>query len=332
MKRRDFLGVLGGAAIASPLAARAQQSAQVRRIGVLTGYFESDSEAQARFKIFQQSLHDLGWTIGQNIQIGYNWSGGDPDHAAALAKKLVELRPDVVLGETTSSVRALQQATSTIPIVFTNLSNPVGSNFVTSMARPGGNITGFTNFESSMGGKWLEVLREIVPSVSLFAIMFNPMVSPHVAAGYYLRELEEAAQRLTVKQTIAPVQSTDDIERIINALADKPGSGLVVLPDTFTLVHRNQIIGLAAQHRLPVVYSLRSFAVGGGLVSYGVNPMDQFPRAASYVDRILRGEKVGDLPVQTPTKFELVVNLKAAKAMGLTVPPLMLARANEVIE
>ena len=162
--------------------------------------------------------------------------------------------------------------------------------------------------------------------------MFNPMVSLHVAAGYYLRELEEAAQRLTVKQTIAPVQSTDDIERIINALADKPGSGLVVLPDTFTLVHRNQIIGLAAQHRLPVVYSLRSFAVGGGLVSYGVNPMDQFPRAASYVDRILRGEKVGDLPVQTPTKFELVVNLKAAKAMGLTVPPLMLARANEVIE
>jgi putative tryptophan/tyrosine transport system substrate-binding protein len=332
MQRREFITLFGGAAVVWPLTARAQQGERMRRVGVLTGYSETDSEAQARFKIFQQSLHDLGWTVGQNIQIDYRWSGGDTDHAKVLAKKLVEIRPDVILGETTSSVRALQQVTHTIPIVFTNLSNPVGSNFVAGMARPGGNITGFTNFESSMESKWLEVLKEILPSVLRVAIMFNPTVSPHIAAGYYLHELEEAAQRLTVEQAIAPVQSVDDIERVINTLADKPNSGLIILPDTFTLVHRNQIIGLAAQHRLPAVYSLRSFAVGGGLISYGVNPMDQFPRAASYIDRILKGEKAGDLPVQTPTKFELVINLKTAKALGLTVPPTMLTQADEVIE
>jgi putative tryptophan/tyrosine transport system substrate-binding protein len=331
MRRREFITLLGGAA-AWPLAARAQQAAQVRRVGVLTGYSETDSEAQARFKIFQQRLHELGWTIGKNIQLDYRWSGGDTDQAKVLAKQLVENRPDVILGETTSSIRALQQATPTIPIVFTNLSNPVGSNFVTSMARPGGNITGFTNFESSMGGKWLEVLKEIVPSILRVAIMFNPTVSPHISAGYYLHEIEEAAQRLTVEQAIAPVQSVDDIERVINSLADKSNSGLIVLPDTFTLVHRNQIIGLAAQYRLPAVYSLRPFATGGGLISYGVNPMDQFPRAASYIDRILKGEKAGDLPVQTPTKFELVINLKTANALGLTVPPTMLTQADEVIE
>jgi putative ABC transport system substrate-binding protein len=331
MRRRKFITLLGGAAI-WPLTARAQQPERMRRIGVLTGYAQTDPDAQARFTIFQQRLHELGWTIGQNMQIDYRWSGGDADHARVLAEKLVEIQPDVILGETTSAVRALQQVTDEIPIVFTNVSNPIGSGFVANMARPGGNITGFTNFESSMGGKWLEVLKEIVPSVSRVAIMFNPTVSPHIAAGYYLHALEDAAQRFAVEQVIAPVQNADDIERAINTFADKSGSGLIVLPDTFTLVHRDAIIILAAQHRLPAVYSLRSFATGGGLMSYGINPTDQFPRAASYVDRILKGEKVGNLPVQAPIKFELVINLKTAKALGLTVPPSLLVRADEVIE
>jgi putative ABC transport system substrate-binding protein len=331
MRRREFITLIGGAG-AWPLAARAQQPERIRRIGGLTGYAETDPDSQSRFAIFQHRLQELGWTIGQNMQIDYRWSAGDADQARALAKKLVEMQPDVILAETTPAVRALQQVTDTIPIVFTSVSDPIGSGFVANMARPGGNITGFTNFESSMGGKWLEVLKAIAPSVSHVASMFNPTVSTHIAAGYYLHDLEDAAQRFKVEQVIAPVQNADDIERSINTLAYKPGGGLIVLPDAFTLVHRDQIISLAAQHRLPAVCSFRSFATDGGLVSYGSNPMDQIPRAAAYVDRILKGEKPSDLPVQSPTKFELVINLKTAKALGLDVPLHLQQLADEVIE
>ena len=304
----------------------------MRRIGVLTGYAESDLEAQARLAIFRQSLQELGWTIGRNLRIDYRWSRGDTDQARTLAKELVELQPDVILGETTSSVRALQQTTAAIPIVFTNLSNPLGSGFIASMARPGGNITGFTNFESSMGGKWLQILKEVVPSVSRAAIMFNPAVSTHIAKGYYLDSLEDAAKRLVVEQIATPVQKANDIENAINTLARKSDGALIVLPDTFTLVHRDLILRLTAHNRVPAVYSFRLFAQSGGLMSYGINATDQFPRAASYVDRILKGEKPADLPVQAPTKYELVINLKTAKALGLEVPPTLLARADEVIE
>jgi putative ABC transport system substrate-binding protein len=332
MQRREFMTFLGGAAAGWPLAAHAQQPQRMRRIGVLTGYSESDREALARLAIFRQSLHDLGWTIARNLRIDYRWSDGDADQARTLAKEVVELQPDVILGETTSSVRALQQTTTTIPIVFTNLSDPIGSGFIKSMARPGGNITGFTNYESSMGGKWLQVLKELVPSASRAAIMFNPAVSTHIAKGYYLDSFEDAAKQLGVEQIAAPVQRAGDIEDAIGALARKRDGALIVLPDTFTLVHRDLILSLTAQSRVPAVYSFRLFAQSGGLMSYGINATDQFPRAASYVDRILKGEKPADLPVQAPTKYELVINLKTAKTLGLEVPPQLLARADEVIE
>lgn len=331
MKRREFIGLVGGAA-APPLVVRAQQVQRMRQIGGLTVYAETDEEAQARFAAFLRRLQQLGWTVGQNIQIDYRWSHGDADQARALAKQLVEMQPDVIFGEATAAVRALQQATDKIPIVFTNVSNPIGSGFVKSMSRPGGNITGFSNFESSMGGKWLEVLMEIAPEVSRVAVMFNPKVSTHIAAGYYMQSLQEAAQKLAVEQIAAPVQNPDDIQHAIESLAQKTGGGLIVLPDTFTVVHLDEITRLAAQHRLPAIYSFNSFTSGGGLISYGINSMDQFPRAASYIDRILRGERPGDLPVQTPTKFELVINLKAARAIGLEVPPTLLNRADAVIE
>jgi putative ABC transport system substrate-binding protein len=331
MRRREFITLIGGAVTWS-ITARAKQPQRMRRIGGLTVYAETDREAQARFAAFQLRLQQLGWTIGQNMQIDYRWSHGEADQARALAKQLVEMQPDVILGEATAAVRALQQATDKIPIVFTNVSNPIGSGFVKSMSRPGGNITGFSNFESSMGGKWLEVLKEIAPDVLRVAVMFNPKASTHIAAGYYMQSLQEAAQKLAVEQTPAPVQNPDDIERAIELLAQKPGGGLIVLPDTFTVVHLDQITSLAAQYRLPAIYSFNSFTSGGGLVCYGINSLDQFPRAASYIDRILRGERPGDLPVQTPTKFELVINLKAAKAIGLEVPSTLLNRADLVIE
>lgn len=332
MKRRDLIKLLGGTAVAWPLAARAQQAQRMRRIGGLTVYAETDGEAQARFAAFQRRLQQLGWTVGQNIQIDYRWSHGEDDQARALAKQLVEMQPDVILGEATAAVRALQQVTDKIPIVFTNVSNPIGSGFVKSMSRPEGNITGFSNFESSMGGKWLEVLKEIAPDVLRVAVMFNPKVSTHIAAGYYMASLQEAAQKLGVEQTTAPVQTADDIDSTIKLLAQKSGGGLIVLPDTFTVVHLEQIISLVVQYRLPAIYSFNTFASRGGLISYGINSMEQFPRAASYIDRILRGERPGDLPVQAPTKFELVINLKAAKAIGLEVSPALLNQADEVIE
>ena len=270
--------------------------------------------------------------MGRNLRVDYRWSSGNSNDARALAKELVQLQPEVILGETTSVVGALQQATRTVPIIFTNVSNPIGNGFVANLARPTGNITGFTNFKSSMGGKWFDLLKEIVPSFSRLAIMFNPTVSPHIAGGYYRDAIETSAKRLSIEQIIATVQTADDIERAIAALAGKPPAALIVLPDTFTLVHRDLIVGLAAKQNLPAIYALRSFSAAGGLLYYGINPSDQYPRAASYVDRILRGEKPGDLPVQAPTKFQMVINLKTAKALNLTIPEAFLLRADEVIE
>ena len=332
MRRREFLGAFGGAAVAWPLVTHAQQTDRVRRIGVLSGYAEDDTEARARLEGFQKGLHELGWIVGRNLRTDYRWSRGDSDHARTLAKELVQLQPEVILGETTSVVGALKQATRTVPIIFTNLSNPIGNGFVANLARPNGNITGFTNFESSMGSKWLDLLKEIVPGLSRVAIMFNPTVSPHIAGGYYRDAIEMAARRLSIDQITATVQTADDIERIIDAVAREPHTALIVLPDTFTLVHRDLIVGLAAKQNVPAIYALRSFSAAGGLLYYGINPSDQYPRAASYVDRILRGEKPGDLPVQAPTKFQLVINLKAAKALKLTIPETFLLRADEVIE
>ena len=330
MRRRDLLsGLLLVAAIPR---AKAQQAGGARRIAVLMGYAEIDPEAQLRLEAFRKRLRELGWVIGVNLLIDYRWSHGEADRARALARELAEMRPDVILGETTSAVRALQDATRTIPIVFTNVSNPIGSGFVESLGRPAGNITGFSNYESSMGGKWLEVLKEIAPNVSRVAIMFNPTVSTHIAGGYYLRALDEAAQRFAVEHIINPVHNVEDIERASNMLAGNRHGELIVLPDTYAIVNRKLIVGLMAQHRVPAVYSHHTFTTDGGLISYGINSTEQYPRAASYVDRILKGEKPADLPVQAPTKFVLVINLKTAKVLGLTVPPTLLARADEVIE
>src|SRR5262245_17474204 len=331
MKRREFIRLIGGA-VSWPVAARAQLGEPVRRIAVLTGYDEDDREAQERLAILRRRLAELGWTNGRNLQIEERWSRGDAERARRLAEELIGWKPDVILAETTSSVRALRLLTDTIPIVFTNLSNPVGSGFVASLSRPGGNITGFTNYESSMGGKWLQILKDVVPGTTRAAIMFNPNVSTHIAAGYYLDSLAEAAPGLAVTAVATPVQTAGEIERAVAESAAPPGGGLIVLPDTFTLVHRDLIVRLAAEQRVPAVYSFRLFAAQGGLLSYGINASNQFSRAASYIDRILKGERTPDLPVQTPTKYELIINLKTAKTLGLDVPPSLLARADEVIE
>ena len=315
MRRRELIAGLVGAA-ALPLVAHAQQTGQTRRLGVLTGYNEDDLEAQARLGILRHRLAELGWTAGRNLQMEERWSRGSDERARNLVRELVNWKPDVILGETTSVVRALKQTAGGIPIVFTNLFDPNGSGFVASLSRPGGNITGFTNFESSMGGKWLELLKEVVPGTTRTGAMFNPKVSTHIAAGYYLESLAEAARHLGVEQVPAAVESARDIEAVAAAFAGKSGGALIVLPDTFTLVHRELIVGLMAEHRIPAVYSFRLFAASGGMASYGINASDQFPRAATYIDRILRGEKPADLPVQAPTKYELVRNLEQWHAVG----------------
>jgi putative ABC transport system substrate-binding protein len=323
--------LLGGAAALAPLGARAQQPDRMRRIGVLMGVAHGP-ESQAALTAFVQRLQQLGWMDRRNLSIEYRWGDGDTERTRMFAKELVELNPDVIFCQTTQSVEALRQVSRTIPFVFVQVSDPVGSGFVGSLARPAGNATGFTNFESSMGGKWLELLKEIVPRIARAALMFNPSSSPHIAGGYYLHALGEAARQFTVELFNTPVQNAAEIARAINTFVNDPRSGLIVLPDTFNIVHADLIIALASRHRLPAVYPFSSFARNGGLMSYGNNPIDQYPRAASYVDRILRGEKVAELPVQAPTKYELVINLKAAKAIGLMIPESFLLRADEVLE
>ncbi len=332
MRRREFITLFGGATVAWPFGAHAQQPDRIRRIGVLMAYSARDPEGQRRAAAFEQGLKGLGWAEGHNIRIDYRWPGDeiDIDHIRALAKELVDMAPDAIMGGTTPAVKALQRATRTIPIVFAGVTDPVDQGFVTNLARPDGNLTGFTNFEFSLGGKWLELLKEIAPRVTRVALMFNPetVASPLL----YLRSVEAAAPSFAVELTTTPVHDEAEIERGIASLARKSLGGLIVLPDIFTISRRKPTIELAAQYRLPAIYSLPYFARDGGLVSYGTDTTDLYRRAALYIDRIFKGSKLADLPVQGPTKFELVINLKTAKALGLTVPPTLLARADEVIE
>jgi putative ABC transport system substrate-binding protein len=329
VKRRKFITFLGGAAAAWPLAARAQQGDRMRRIGVLMGPDENDPVAKTYVSAFTQALADLGWADGRNVRMDLRWAGGDINRIRALAQELVGLQPDIIVTTSTPPTVALQRETLTIPILFTSVTDPVASGLVAQLDRPGGNITGFANWEASMAGRWLELLSEIAPGLKRAAIMFNPDTAPITA---YMPLLETAARSLKVEPITAPVHSDVEIETAVIPLGREPGGGLVVVPDVFTNAHRAPILLAAARNNVPAVYWASHFARDGGLLSYGPDPVDSFRRAASYVDRILRGAKPAELPVQLPTKFEMVVNLKTAKALGLTVPPSLLARADEVIE
>jgi putative ABC transport system substrate-binding protein len=326
--RREFITLLGGAA-AWPLAARAQQS--VRRIGALIGGAETDPESRGRATALREGLAKYGWSEGRNLQIDYRWAGADPDRIRILATELVATKPEVIFAHTTPATTGLLQATRSIPIVFASVSDPVGDGIVASFARPGGNVTGFTNVEASIGGKWLEILKEIAPAVTRVGFLFSPTMAPG-GGSYFLRPFETAAPSFNVQPIEAPVQDVADIERVLASLAVGATGGLIVNSDVFTTRYRADIIDAAARHRVPAIYPFSYFAADGGLIAYGTDIRDLWRRSAEYIDRILRGEKPSDLPVQAPTKFELVVNLKTAKALSLEVPPTLLARADEVIE
>jgi putative tryptophan/tyrosine transport system substrate-binding protein len=328
MKRREFIVGLGGAA-AWPLTVRAQQDERVRRIGVLMTYDESDPLAKSGLPAFTQSLADLGWVVGRNVRMDIRYAGADISRIRALARELVSLQPDIILAYATPATIALQRETRTIPIVFVNVTDPIASGFVASLNRPGGNITGFGFLEASMGGKWLGLLSEIAPSLKRVAIMFNPDTAP---ASLYFPSFEAAARSLKVVPIITPVHGDAEIETAIIALGREPRGGLVVMADVFMFAHHAPIISAAARNKVPAVYWQSDFARGGGLLSYGIDLVDNWRRVAPYVDRILRGAKPGDLPVQFPDKFEMAVNLQTAKALGLTIPPSLLAIADEVIE
>jgi putative tryptophan/tyrosine transport system substrate-binding protein len=329
VRRRAFITLLGGAA-AWPLAARAQQPERMRRIGVLMGYAESDPEAQAQIAAFRDGLQKLGWPEGSNIRIDTRWAApADAESMQRFAKELVALQPDLILSSTTPTTVALLRQTRTIPIIF-NVADPVGSGFVASLARPGGNVTGFNVSEPGLAGKWLELLKEIAPRVARVAMLFNPATATY--AEYWLNPFKAAAPSFAVEAIAAPVRDRSEFESVIAAQARFPNGGLIVMPDSFPIAHRVEITSLAARYRLPVVYPFRSFAENGGLLSYGVDLTDNFRRAATYADRILKGTKPSELPVQAPVKFELVINLKTAKALGLDVPLHLQQLADEVIE
>jgi putative tryptophan/tyrosine transport system substrate-binding protein len=328
MRRRHFITLLGGGA-AWPMTTRAQQGDRVRRIGVLRGVAANDPMQQALTSAFVQALADLGWKEGRNIRIEYRMAAGDANLVQAQAAELAGLAPDVIFVQGTPPTTAVRRAAPTTPIVFVNVADPVATGLVSSLAHPGGNITGFTNFELTMGGKWLETLKQIAPAVNRAAVLMNP---DNAAVAGLLRSIETAAPRLGIQVSAAPVRNAADIERSIEAFAPGANGGLVILTDFVTNNNREVIVALAARHRLPAVYAYRYFAVGGGLISYGPDDIDDFRRAASYIDRILRGEKPADLPVQAPTKYELVINLKTAKALGIEVPSNLLVIADEVIE
>jgi putative ABC transport system substrate-binding protein len=326
--RRDFITLLGAAA-AWPLAARAQQREQMRRIGVLMNLGSDDAEGQARNAAFLQGLQELGWTVGRNVRIEYRWGAGDAELFRRYASELVALAPDVILAGGGAVVPSLLQATRTVPIVFTGTPDPVGAGFVESLARPGGNATGFTIYEYGISGKWLELLKEIAPHVTRAAVIRDPTI----AAGLgQWGAIQSVAPSLGVELRPLGVRDAGEIERAITAFARSPNGGLIVTGSALAVVHRELITTLAARYRLPAVYTLPLMANAGGLISYGPDSIDPYRRAAGYVDRILKGEKPADLPVQAPTRYELVINLKTAKALGLTVPATLLARADEVIE
>jgi putative ABC transport system substrate-binding protein len=330
MRRREFVTLIGGAALAWPLAAHAQQSARTRLIGVLIGFAESDPFAQSLVAAFRGSLAKLGWTEGSDLRIELRWGAGDADRIGTLAKELVDLRPDAILGVTTPVTGALARETRTIPIVFALVADPIGSGFATSLAHPGGNITGFTTIESTMGGKWMELLKEIAPRTVRVAILFNPATAPPLQ--FYMPSILAAASSFAVQASTAPVHAKDEIEGVIAAQARDPGGSLIMIPDAFNLTNRDLIIALAARYGVPAISSDRIYAISGGLISYGIDFAGSLRQATGYVDRILKGARPADLPIQNPTKFQLVVNLKTAKALGLTIPESFLVRADEVIE
>jgi ABC-type uncharacterized transport system substrate-binding protein len=330
MRRREFIGTLGATAIVGPATVLGQQADRLPRVGVLMMLPESDPEAKRRIGAFEQGLQELGLRDGRNIHIDYRWGTADLDQVARNAKELVGLKPNVLVAVATPAVAALLRETRTIPIVFVALADPVGQGIVQSLAHPGGNATGSALFEFSMGGKWLELFNAIAPSVTRVALMFNPDTAAF--GPLYLRAVEAAAPSFSVEVVAVPVHDDPEVERAMITLARQWGSGLIVLPDSFTAAHRASIIELAARYRVPALYTLPYFAKDGGLLSYGADMLDLHRRAASYVDRILKGTKPIDLPVQQPTKFELIINLKTANELDLIVPPSLLARADEVIE
>jgi putative tryptophan/tyrosine transport system substrate-binding protein len=331
MRRRDFITLVGGAAAAWPLAAWAQQTDRMRRVGVLMGYPENDLEGPAFFAAFREGLEKLGWVEGRNIRLDTRWA--TPDDAEArrrFAKELVALQPDLILSAVTPTTGALLEQTRTIPIVFATVSDPVGSGFVASLAQPGGNVTGFQTMVGSLAGKWLELLKEIAPRVARVAMLFNPAVAPY--AESFLTPFKAAASSSGVEAIAAPVRDVSELQSVVAAQARAPNGGLIAIPDTFMDVHRAEITSLAARFGLPAVYPRRIFTEVGGLLSYGIDQLDLYRRAATYADRILKGAKPSELPVQAPVKFELAINLKTAKALGLDVPLFLQQRADYIIE
>jgi putative ABC transport system substrate-binding protein len=329
MQRREFITLIGGAAATWPLAARAQQGDRMRRIGVLMALAADDPQGQARLTAFLQALQQLGWTDGRNVRIDTRWAAGDADRFRRYAAELIALAPDAILASGGTGAGALLQATRTVPIVFTQTNDPVGAGYVDSLARPGGNATGFTNMEYGMSGKYLELLKEIAPRMARAAVLRDPTIPQGIGQ---FGAIQAVAPSLGVELRPIDVHDAPEIERAVTAFARAPNSGLIVTGSALTAVHRDLIIMLAARHKLPAVYWDRFFVTGGGLASYGPDSIDPHRRAAGYVDRILNGAKAADLPVQAPTKYELAINLKTAKALGLTLPPTLLARADAVIE
>jgi putative ABC transport system substrate-binding protein len=332
MRRREFITLVGGMAAAWPLAAaRAQQPNRTRRIGVLMGYAENDPEAQTRVAALKQGLLTLGWSEAHNLQIDLRWSpSGDMKRVSNLAKELVAIKPEVILSNTTPVTAALAQETKTIPIVFVPVSDPVGEGFVNSLPRPGRNITGFINFEPTIIGKWMDLLNDIAPQLTTVAFIFNPETAPY--AEKYVQPFEAAAAKFGVKAVALRIRRESDIEEVVSGLGREPRVGLIAMSDSFLTVHRKTVVEMAMRHKVPLMYFISNVPREGGLISYGVDVTDLFRRGASYLDRILRGADPAELPVQLPTKFELVINLKTAKALGLSVPPLLLIGADEVIE
>jgi putative tryptophan/tyrosine transport system substrate-binding protein len=329
VKRRELIALLGGAAAAWPFAASAQQRERMRRIGVLMPLAADDAAAQARNAAFLQGLQKLGWTVGQNVQIEYRWSGGNDELTRRYAAELATLAPEAILATGSASMAPLLQATRTVPIVFAIVPDPVGAGFVDSLARPGGNATGFTSFDYGIGAKWVELLKEIAPRVTRAAVLRDPAIAGGIGVW---GAIQTAAPSLALEVSPVNMRDAGEIERALTAFARSPNGGLIVTGSPLAFVHRDLIVSLAARHKFPAVYLERYLVAAGGLISYGPDFLDQYRRAAGYVDRILKGEKPADLPVQAPTKYELIINLKTAKALGLELPPTVLARADEVIE
>ena len=332
MNRRNFIALLSASTAAWPLMARAQQSERVRTIGILLNADESEADAQRRLAAFRRGMNALGWVEGKNFRVEMRWGRGDRDLVQSHAQELVRIAPEVILTNGTPSSIALKQETSKIPIVFAQVTDPVGEGLVASLSRPGGNITGFSAYDSEMGGKWMELLKEFAPGVTRAALLFNPRTAPGGGTRLIWPHLEIAARAMSAEPVAMPVASATDIERSLRTHGAQPGAGLVVMPDGFMFINSALVVELANTLRIPAIYPFRLFATIGGLMSYGVDGADLNVRAASYVDRILKGEKPSDLPVQAPTKYETVINLKTARAQGLTVPPALQVGADEVIE